>query len=92
MRLKRKRKKNHSHFHLESLGYSRPDWPRSPRRKLRPRQNEVIASAPVTEPAVPVEAKLFVAVPPAPQPSANASAADARMRGCTKSANAWRAS
>jgi hypothetical protein len=103
MRLKRKRKKNHSHFHLESLGYvsasrthaaaSRSDWTRSPRRKLRPRQNEVITSAPVTEPTAPVEAKVFVAVPPTSRPSANASAAaDARMRGCTKSANAWRAS
>ena len=105
MRLKRKRKKNHSRFHLESLGYvsasrthaaaSRSDWTRSPRRKLRPRQNEVITSAPVTEPAVPVEAKLFVAVPPAPRPDpANASpvdARDARVRGCT-SVNAWRAS
>ena len=102
MRLKRKKKKNHSRFHLAALGYasasrahaaaSRPDWTRSPRRKLRPRQNEVITSAPVTEPTAPVEAKVFVAVPPTPRPSANASAADARMRGCTKSANAWRAS
>jgi len=104
MRLKRKRKKNHSRFHLESLGYasasrthavaSRPNWTRSPRRESCPRQNDVTTSE-AAKPAAPVEAKLFVAVPPAPRPDpANASpvdARDARVRGCT-SVNAWRAS
>jgi hypothetical protein len=32
-----------------------------------------------------------VAVPPAPRPSVNASAADARIRGCTR-VNTWLAS
>jgi len=103
MRLKRKRKKNRSRFHLGALGYasasrthavaSHPDWAWNPRRKPRQRQNVVATSETATKPTMSAGSKIFVAVPPAPRPeTANASAVDARMRGCTKSANAWRAS
>ena len=100
MRLKRKRKKNHSHFHLAALGYasasrthaavSRPDWAWSPRRESRPCQNAA-SSTPEIKPAAPAESTILVAVPPAPRPSVNASAADARIRGCTR-VNTWLAS
>ena len=102
MRLKRKRKKNHSRFRLAALGYAsasrthavatHPDWAWRPRRNPRQRQNAVVASAPVIKPTMSAESKIFIAVPPAPRPEpANTSAADARTRGCT-SANAWRLS
>jgi hypothetical protein len=85
MRLKRKRKKNRSRFHLPALDYAS----RNPWRKQRRRQRGGTAHGHAIAPAESVESKIFVAVPPTPTPSATAD--EARMRGCTR-VNTWRAS
>jgi len=99
MRLKRK-KKNRSHFHLESLGCTSPprshhrvarqtNWAWNPPSRREPRSfksKSVVSKAePAIKPTMAVEWEILVAVPSASRPKpANASPTEARLRGVTR--------